>query len=179
MSEGIEALEFEIRSLQGLVTAYDNDAAKYKARCEELEKQVSGIALVNAKLMGENAQLTIELEKLNQSLEVACKIQKNDKVGFDFAVLENITELQAANEQLTRELRTVYKTLADNEAYLMELSARALHWIPISEKWMPDEPGVYIGWSDVGFIPFRVSDFTISIDPRIKQWAKLNAPEAL
>lgn len=75
------------------------------------------------RLTAENERLQSELEQTKRRLETACHFQATDKVGFDWAVLEKLFNLQEEN----RRMKTVISVLLE---FLLEDGIPEDLWSP-------------------------------------------------
>lgn len=57
-----------------------------------------------------------KLYKAEKRLEVACHVKADDKVGFDFAVLDKIDSIERERDELTERVRELAKV--DAEEYI-------------------------------------------------------------
>jgi chromosome segregation ATPase len=94
--------------------------------------------------------LRTELEAAQRRLEVACHIKAEDKVSFDFAVLDELAALREWKEELGKRLNTcpehILDIISDWEDTLDELEElrEQARWIPVTERLPKDEQTVLL-----------------------------------
>jgi hypothetical protein len=127
-------MEMEITVHELIEAAYItgwNSGAIEQGRKDLLEIQQEGISkriAAKEKLLTEIDALRTELEAAQRRLQEACFIKEDDKVGFDYSVLDKIYDLKLELKAARAEL-----------AALREQT----RWIPVTEQRPPENEELY------------------------------------